>query len=79
MTSAAGERVQTSDVHSLVVEALGDYDDFSLLPRSTARHVGLIPRRGGLLLPHNAGEAIKSPALVVMCGWLLATHKTIQT
>ena len=38
-----------------MVGALGDYDDFNLLPRSSARHLGLIPRRGGLLLPHTAG------------------------
>ena len=66
-----------SAARELVVGALGDYDDFNLLPRSSARHLGLIPRRGGLLLPHTAGEAVTEPGLVVLTGWLLATERTI--
>jgi hypothetical protein len=63
---------------AVTVASLGDYADFSLLPRSTARHVGVLPRRGGLLLPHTAGESVPNPGLVVLCGWLMATDKTIQ-
>ena len=66
-----------SAARELVVGALGDYDDFNLLPRSSARHLGLIPRRGGLLLPHTAGEAVAEPGLVVLTGWLLATERAI--
>ena len=66
-----------SQQRELVVSALGDYDDFNLLPRSSARHLGLIPRRGGLLLPHTGGPSVTNPALVVLTGWLLATERTI--
>ena len=68
---------QESAAQQLVVGALGDYDDFNLLPRSSARHLGLIPRRGGLLLPHTAGPSVTEPALVVLTGWLLASERSI--
>jgi hypothetical protein len=65
-----------SDAEGVVLGGLGDYDDFRLLPRSRAKRIGFLPRRGGLLLPCFGDVA--RPNLVVLCGWLLASDRTIQ-
>lgn len=62
---------------AVLVSELGDYADFRLLPRSGATRVGLLPRRGGLLLPCS-DENFANPNLVVLCGWLMASDRTIQ-